>query len=213
MRKIGTGDIMAKRALLVSLAFTSLASFAHLAEAGPIITVGTPTTTVPTYLTDGSYLFGITIPTPLPPGEFLLPIDIAGAVNLQTWQFTLLFDNNVVQEVDPADTTSGIYGAEFTDGDINSLSFIDSGFPFNGLGEVDTVAGHYPSLLTGPSGNGPLAFILFQCVPDPATCNGNFSVQGVTVVQGAPEPATLALVLAGLVALGGRRLAKRVRLN
>jgi len=204
---------MAKRALLFSPAFAALTLFTPLVAADPVISVGTPTTAVPTYLTDGSYLFGITIPTPLPPGEFLLPIDISGAANLQFWQFTLLFDNNVVQEVDPGDTTSGIYGAEFTDGDINSLSFIDSGFPFNGLGEVDTVAGHYPSLLTGPSGNGPLAFILFQCVPDPATCNGGFSVQGVTVVQGAPEPATLALVLAGLVALGGRRLAKRVRLN
>ena len=204
---------MAKRALLFSPAFAALTLFTPLVAADPVISVGTPTTAVPTYLTDGSYLFGITIPTPLPPGEFLLPIDISGAANLQFWQFTLLFDNNVVQEVDPGDTTSGIYGAEFTDGDINSLSFIDSGFPFNGLGEVDTVAGHYPSLLTGPSGNGPLAFILFQCVPDPATCNGGFSVQGVTVVQGAPEPATLALVFGGLAALGGRRLGKRARLN
>jgi hypothetical protein len=205
--------MMAKRTLLVSLAFASLASFTSLAEAGPIISVGTPTNTVPTYLTDGSYLFGITIPTPLPPGEFLLPIDISGAVNLQTWQFTLLFDTNVVQEVDPGDTTSGIYGAEFTDGDINSLSFILGGFPFNALGEVDTVAGEYPSLLTGPSGNGPLAFILFQCVPDPATCNGNFSIQGATVVQGAPEPATFVLLASGLALLGSRRLVKPKQRN
>ena len=202
---------------LRSLAVVTVAFLAAMAappvEADPIISPGTPTTTVPPYLTDGSYLFGITIPTPLPPGEFLLPIDISGAVNLQSWQYTLLFDNTVVQEDDPGDTTSGIYGAEFIAGDINSLSFILSGFPFNFLGEVDTVAGEYPSLLTGPSGNGPLAFILFQCVPDPATCNGNFSVQGTTVVQGAPEPATLVLLASGLALLGGRRLVRPKQRN
>src|ERR1700752_1276207 len=105
---------MLKRALLVSLAFASVASFIPPVEAGPIISVGTPTTTVPTYLTDGSYLFGIMVPTPLPAGEFLMLVDIFGAVNLQSWQFDLLFDNTVVQEVDPGDGTSGIYGAEYT---------------------------------------------------------------------------------------------------
>jgi hypothetical protein len=203
-----------KSSWIRSLALASFVAFSSFgATADPVISPGTPTTTVPTYLTDGSYLFGITIPTPLPSGEFLLPIDISGAVNLQFWQFTLLFDNTVVQEVDPGDTTSGIYGAEFTDGDLNSLSFILNGFPLNFLGEVDTLAGSYPSLLTGPSGDGPLAFILFQCVPDPATCNGNFSIQGATVVQGAPEPATLLLLASGLVLLGGRRLLRREQRN
>jgi len=203
---------MPKRLTLVFVVVASVL-LAPLVEADPVISPGTPTTAVPPYLTDGSYLFGITIPTPLPPGDFLLPIDISGAVNLQSWQFTLLFDNTVVQEVDPGDTTSGIYGAEFAAGDINSLSFILSGFPLNFLGEVDTVAGSYPALLTGPSGNGPLAYILFQCVPDPATCNGNFSVQGTTVVQGAPEPATLVLLTSGLALLGGRRLVRPKQRN
>lgn len=208
---------MARRALLVSLAIASFAALISFgAAADPIISVGTPITNdadVPSYLTDGSYLFGITVPPLVPPDDFLLPIDISGASNLQFWQLTLLFDPSVVQEVDPGDGSSGIYGAEFTPGDPNSLSFILGGFPFNFLGEVDTVAGAYPSLLTGPSGDGGLAFILFQFIPGQEESSPNFSITGTTVVQGAPEPATLALVLGGLAVLGGRRLAKRARGN
>ena len=206
-----------KHRWLRAFTIVSVAAFISFgAAAGPIISVGTPITNdadVPSYLTDGSYLFGITVPSLVPPDDFLLPVDISGASKLQSWQFTLLFDNTVVQEVDPGDGSSGIYGAEFTPGDLNSLSFILSGFPFNFLGEVDTVAGEYPSLLTGPSGDGVLAFILFHFIPGEEENNPNFSITGTTVVQGAPEPATLALVLGGLAALGGRRLAKRARRN
>ena len=35
-----------------------------------------------------------------------------GAAGLQNWQFSLNFDNTVVEEVDPLDGSSGIYGAE-----------------------------------------------------------------------------------------------------
>src|SRR5262245_11158807 len=68
---------------------------------------------------------------PIPAGTFLVPVEISGAANLQSWQFDLLFDNTVVQEVDPLDGSSGIYGAEFTPGDATTLSFILGGFPFN----------------------------------------------------------------------------------
>jgi hypothetical protein len=203
---------MAKRpwsstsAIAIAL-FALLAPFG--ARADPIISAGTPTTSVPTYLTDGSYLFGITIPTPLGAGEFLLPVDITGATNLQSWQFDLLFNNAVVNEVDPGDGTGGIYGAEFNPPDLNSLSFILSGFPLNGIGQVQTVAGDYPSLLTGPSGDGALAFILFQFLPGQENNNPDFSIQNVTVVQAAPEPATLVLLASGLVLLASRRLVRR----
>src|SRR6516165_1598538 len=194
---------MPKPALLASFA---MAAFALLgvsltpivAGAVPIISPGAPTTAVPTYLTDGSYWFGIIIPTPLPPNEFLLPVEISGAANLQNWQFDLLFDNTVVNEVDPLDGTSGIYGAEFTSSDLSSLSFILSGFPFNVLGEVDTVAGEYPLRVTGPSGDGTLAFILFQCLDQENCSNPGVSIRGGQVVQGAPEPATLRLLGSGL---------------
>jgi hypothetical protein len=185
-----------------------MALTASWATADPVISIGTPITQdadVPAYLTDGSYLFGITVPS-LGTNEFLLPVEISGATNLQSWQFTLAFDNTVVQEVDPLDTTAGIYGAQFTSGDPNSLSFILFGLPLNVFGVVDTVAGEYPSLLTGPSGDGALAFILFEFLPGQESSNPDFSIQGVTVVRGAPEPATFVLVAIALLLLGYRRL-------
>ena len=101
-------------------------------------------------------------PIAIPAGTFLVPVQIAGASNLQSWQFDLLFDNTVVEEVDPLDGSAGIYGAEFTPGDSSTQAFILGGFPFNALGLVDDVAGSYPFLLVGPSGDGILAYILFR---------------------------------------------------
>ena len=111
------------------------------------------------------------------------------------------------------DGTAGIYGAEFSSGDLNSLSFILSGFPFNSLGQVQTVAGDYPSLLTGPTGNGPLAYILFQFQPGQQDNNPGFSIANTTIVQGVPEPATLLLLASGLVLLGSRRLLRPKQCN
>src|SRR5687767_5062930 len=79
-------------------------------------------------------------PIAIPADTFLVPVRITGAVGLQNWQFDLLFDNTVVEHVDPLDGSSGICGAEFTPGVANSLSFILGGFPFNALGLIDDVA-------------------------------------------------------------------------
>jgi len=197
---------MLKHSFFSAIIIAFLALLAYQVEAAPTISPGTPTTSVPTYLTDGSYLFGITVS--LGTDEFLLPVEISGAAGLQNWQFDLLFDKTVVQEVDPGDGSSGIYGAEFTLGDLNSLSFILGGFPFNGLGEVDGVAGSYPSLLAGPSGDGPLAFIAFQFLTGQETNNPNFSIANASVLEAVPEPATLGLFIGGLLVLfGARRLA------
>ena len=129
------------------------------------------------------------------------------------WSFDLLFDNTVVEEVDPGDGSAGIYGAEFTPGDPNSLSFILSGFPFNGFGEVDTVAGSYPLLLSGPSGDGTLAFILFAFLPGQEGNDPNFRIANESIQQGAPvpEPATLMLFGSGLALFGSRRLVRFAR--
>src|SRR5258706_9973226 len=101
--------MLQKRRWLNAFAIASVAAFiSYRAAADPIISVGTPITNdadVPTYLTDGSYLFGITVPPLVPPDDFLLPVNISGATKLQSWQFTLLFEPTVVQEADPLDGT------------------------------------------------------------------------------------------------------------
>ncbi len=159
-------------------------------KADPIISVGSfPVSPPPAYL------------PPPPAGTFFVPVDISGAADLQNWQFDLFFDNMVVNEVDPGDGSSGIYGAQFTPGNPDSMSFILSGFPFNGLGLIDTVAGEYPSLLTGPSGGGTLAFILFEFLPGQEMNNPNFNIQNAVVQQAIPEPATLELLAVGLALL------------
>jgi hypothetical protein len=182
----------AKMLAAAALAFSGVANAA-------VISAGTPTTTVPGYLSDGSYLFGITVT--LNADQFLLPVEITGANNLQNWQFDVTFDNTVVQEIDPGDGTSGIYGARFAPNDALSLSFILSGFPDNGRGVVDAVAGFYPSLIDGPTGDGVLAYILFQYEPSQQGKDPGFGIENPTP-QPAPEPGTLALLAAGLVAAG-----------
>jgi hypothetical protein len=165
------------------------------------ISVGSfPLNLVPSYL-----------PTP-PSGTFYVPVEISGAVSLQNWQFSLTFDNTVVQEVDPLDGRSGIYGAEFTPGDPNSQSFILSGFPFNIFGVVDTVAGSYPSLLNGPSGDGVLADILFEFLPGQENNNPHFSITGAVVLAPVPAPEAGSLGLfAGLALLAGFFAVHRVK--
>ena len=202
---------MLKRSLCLMFAIASLVPLASPRVEATVISPGTPTTTVPTYLADGSYLFGITVT--LGPDQFLLPVEIAGATRLQNWQFDLLFNNTVVNEVDPLDGTAGIYGAQFTSGDPTSLSFILGGFPFNVLGRVDAVAGSYPSFPTGPSGNGTLAFVLFEFLPEQQNNNPKFRIENPVVEQGVPEPGTLVLLAGGLMLLGTVRVNRRGRLG
>lgn len=168
-----------------------------------VISAGEPTTTVPGHLTDGSYLFGITVT--LDADQFLLPVEITGAANLQSWQFDVLFDNTVVQEVDPGDGTSGIYGAEFVPGDANTLSFILGGFPFNLDGLIDNVAGSHPVPPFEVSGDGVLAYILFDFVAGQQGNDPNFTIDDTVVQQRMPEPGTLALLAAGLLILTSTR--------
>jgi len=160
------------------------------ARADPTISVGSfPLNPIPSYL-----------PTPTAPA-FYVPVEITGAVGLQSWGFDLNFDNTVVEEVDPLDGSSGIYGAEFTPGDSNTQSFILAGFPLNALGLVSGVAGSYPSLLDGVSGDGVLADILFEFLPGQENGNPGFSITNTAVLEPVPEPGTLGLLAAALALL------------
>ena len=165
---------------------------------------GTSTTTVPEELANGTYLAPPGITVTLGPNQFLLPVVITGALNPPNFAFDLTFDNTVVQQVDPLDfLDTGIYGARFTPGDPNSLSFILSGFAFNFLGLVDDVVGEYPSLLNGITGDGVLAFILFETLQ--AGVNPDFAIENAFAPTEAPEPATLVLVASALLLLGFTR--------
>ena len=89
----------------------------------------------------------------------------------------------------------------------STTSFILGGFPLNGLGLVDDVAGSYPSLLTGPSGDGILAYILFGFLPGQENNEPGFSIEDAVVLE-IPQASALLLVAAGSGLLGvarGRR--------
>lgn len=145
----------------------------------------------------------------IPAGAFLVSIVVTGADSLETWQFDVLFDPAVVELVDPADGSSGIYGAEFVPGDATSLSFILGGFPFNDLGLVDDVAGSYPFSFGGQTGDGVLAYLLFQFRPGQEHSDPNFTIPDTP--SSVPEPGTLALVATALLVRTLRRRHLRTR--
>ena len=78
--------------------------------------------------------------------------------------------------------------------------FFDPGFIFNGSGLLDAVAGAWQDPPPGPSGDGILAYVKFI-----TTENGT----GESTTTSVPEPTTLALLIGGLLSLGGGRLVRR----
>jgi hypothetical protein len=191
------------RRLIASSLLAATGALSAGAVNAAVISAGTPTTSVPAYLSDGSYLAGITVN--LGASQFLLPVEIAGAANLQDWRFDLTFDNSVVRVVDPLDGTSGIYGAQFTAGDADSLSFILGGLPLNAQGLVDDVAGSYPNVFDGVTGDGVLAFILFEYLTDDQEGDDpNFGI-GSPPAQPVPEPGTMLLLTAAALPLFRRQ--------
>jgi hypothetical protein len=185
---------------ILELTLALLASVMSFPSQAALIQAGTPITNnadVHTYLNDGFSYLPFPVDVVLGTDQFLLPVEITGAAGLQTFDFALNFNSAVVQVLS-IDYTQGVYGAEFTSGDLTTLSYILAGFPLTG--EVD-VGGSYPGLLSGPSGNGVLAFILFQYQTGQSGNDPGFGVSGTQVTQ-VPEPGSLAL-LGGLLAIGG----------
>ena len=178
-----------------------------LATAGVVDTVrpGAALTSAPGYLS-GPFGTPITISS----DQFLVPVIASGAVDLQYWQFDASFDPSVVNVVFPADGSSGIYGARFDAGMENTLSFILAGMPDNGSGTISAVSGMYPLLTTaGVSGNGTLAYLLFEFLPgaqgfDPhilVNGNGQLNDGGNQVA----EPSTLILIFTAALLMTQRR--------
>jgi hypothetical protein len=158
-----------------------------------VITPGTPTDQVPHYLL-----------LTLDPGQFLLPVEVTGAIGLQDWGFDLTFDPNVVRVVDPGDGSSGIYGARFDADDDATLASILAGFVFNSQGMVDDVAGSYPGLFEGVTGDGILAWILFETIDGQEGQDPGFTVP-TAPPPSVPEPGTLALLVPALALVAAAR--------
>lgn len=176
---------------LLAVAFAS-AGAVHAALIAP----GAQTTTVPAGLHDP---FG-TLSDPLPAGQFLLPIEVADAIDLQDWSFDLTFDGTVVAPLDLGGMYAGLYQAEFIVGDLTTLSNITtSGFPFK-PGVLEGIAG----FSSGATGDGVLAFVLFQYLADRPSDDPNFGI-GSPPVQPVPEPGTMVLLTAALLPLAWRQ--------
>ncbi|KQP23541.1 hypothetical protein ASF43_06750 [Pseudorhodoferax sp. Leaf267] len=152
-----------------------------------VISAGSPLTVVPGY-----------VPATLGAGQFLLPIQVSGAVDLQAWSFDLGFDPAVVLPSDLGGFYQGVYAAQFSAAQ-PALSSIVSGGVLVRDGLLETVAG----FSEGISGDGLLAFIGFEWLA-PGQDPG-FEVGNVPQPQPIPEPATVALVSAALLALACRR--------
>ena len=171
--------------------------------AGPsgaaIISVGSPTTSVPSALSDPLSSFSL---FPLQPNQFLLPIQIAGATGLQDWSFDLTFNDDVVTPLDIGGLFQSVSG-RFNATDTTLSNITSSGFFLPDV--LQGIAGFSSAV----SGDGLLAFVLFQFQTGQETNDPNFGIDNPTVTQQVPEPGTLALLVAVAGGMGLRRLLAR----
>ena len=186
-------DVLRRLVCSAMLAATFVsASAVHAAVIAP----GGQTTTVPATLYDPLS----TLTAPLPAGQFLLPIEVTGAIDLQDWSFDLTFDGTVVAPLNLGGLYEGVYQAEFIADDPTTLSNITaSGFPFK-PGVLEGIAG----FSSGASGDGVLAFILFEYLTGQDGGNPNFGI-GSPPVQPVPEPGTMLLLTAAVLPLFWRQ--------
>ena len=120
----------------------------------------------------------------------------------------MLFDSNVVNPFDAGGLSGSVYPAEFNVTDPTPSGITSAGFPFTVL--LQGIAG----FSSGVSGDGLLAFVLFELNPNNPNANiqdADFRIENATVQQ-APEPATISLLAAALLILAfARRRVSSVR--
>ena len=154
---------------------------------------------------------------------FALPIQITDGVQVTDWSVGLNYDPSDVQINTGCNPLSGdIYCSfigPFTEGD-----FFASGAPFNvltaGVVELDSTTfqqtgvmfgfnGAYGGFPPAPSGDGILGFVEFIVLGDGKS---TITPTNPTITSAAvPEPATLLLVISGLLTLGAGRISRRIR--
>ena len=189
-----TSRMTLKRAAVLAVLGVALLYGATPAVAVPVISVGTP-------------FAG--------PSGTVYPIEISGAVDLETWNFDLLFNPaslNIVETCDPSlDLYCNFGGAGVTEGPFTSsgthFTVFNPGFIDNTNGILLFVSGLYADIAPGPSGDGVLAYVEFITISteeDP-----NVRIGDASVTSAVPEPATLGLLASGLALLGIRRVRGR----
>jgi hypothetical protein len=150
---------------------------------------------------------------------FVVPVEISGAIDLTSWQFSLRFDPADVQ-VNTACDASGsdpycdpIFGP-VTQGPFftNVASFpplFVPGFIFNDQGLLDAVAAAWQDAPPGPSGGGILAYVEFVTTEMGTGTSPITVVGGSTTSSAVPEPGTLVLLAGALLMLLLRRVSPR----
>ena len=191
---------MLNRTLSLGVAMAALVAVSMPRAEATVISAGTPTITVPSSLSDP---LG-TLTSPLPTGEFLLPIEITGAAGLQSWSFDVLFDDSIATPKDVFGLFGSVYQAAFNATDPTLSDITASGFLSPGVG-LQGVAG----FSSGVSGDGLLAYILFAFQPGQDEFP-SFSIANATVQQ-APEPGTIVLLVGSLLLLSILRVVWRGR--
>lgn len=159
--------------------------------------------------------------TPSSPLSFIVPIEISGAVALDSFTFDLTYDPTAYRINTACDPFSDV-DCDFSTGPITLGTFytdvatfpslFDPGFILldgsgNQTGQLIGVNGAWQDFTPPPSGDGVLAFVEFIALGG-ATLTSPITVVGSPVGPPAgtvPEPPTLAMSTAGLVLLVLRR--------
>ena len=151
---------------------------------------------------------------------FAVPILITGGVEVTAWSFDLTYDATDLQINTGCDPFTDPFCSLLT-GPVTEGAFYSAGAPFNllvpGFIDLDAslnqtgllfgVNGAYGGFPPAPSGDGIIAYVEFIHI---GTGNGDsIRVTNTSTTSAVPEPATLALLICGLLLLAAGRLRGR----